>query len=801
MKYSENWLRRWVDPTLDRSALANLLTLSGLEVEEIVPAAKLFHGVIVGEVLSVADHPDAKKLHVCQVTTGSGAQLNIVCGAANVRAGIKVAVAVVGATVSEQEIKPAVLRGVPSAGMLCSAKELSLAEESEGILILPADAPIGAAVWDYLALNDHIIEIGLTPNRGDCLSIQGLAREVAALTRASLIMPAIPELTPTITDELPIQLTAEAGCPRYAGRIIRHIKRGVASPIWLKEALRRSGIRSISPVVDVTNYVMLELGQPMHAFDQAKIQQGIQVRLAKPGEKINLLDGSEKELDAETLVIADQQAPLALAGVMGGVASSVTDATENIFLESAYFAPRCIARQRQYYALNSDSAYRFERGIDPTQQRIALERATELILQIVGGEAGPITEVTSAQHLPQAVTIEVSAEKINATLGAIIPTTEVSEIFQRLNFTMHSNSAVFAMLEEKNKIWEIKIPAYRSDITLAEDVIEEIARLYGYDRIPTHALHADFHLQVAEDKGCLQARLRQQCCDLGYHEMISYSFISKKMQNLFDPDEITYELLNPISTDMAVMRTNLWPGLVQTFLYNHSRQQQRIRLFEIGTKFLMQDQQLQHVTCLGGLISGAATPEQWSISTRASDFFDLKGDVENILQQLGIAHQVSYQVEMHPALHPGQSARIYLADEAIGWLGLLHPSLQQALDATEKIFLFEINIDKIPEIRRYQAQEISKFPEIRRDIAIIVSETVPADNIQATIRNSAGDWLKGSFIFDLYQGKGIPEGQKSIALALLIQHPTRTLVDDEATEIVNRVVTALQGQLGAKLRS
>lgn len=823
MKCSESWLREWVNPNLSREHLCHALTMSGLEIEDCSPVAGIFSGVIIGEIIKITKHPKADKLNLCEVMVGGNQPLNIVCGANNIKMGMKVPVATIGAILpNDIVIKASTIRDIASEGMLCSAKELGLAEESEGILALETSAPIGEDVRNYLKLDDYVIDISITPNRGDCLSIKGLAREVSALTQTPLTELTIAPVQPKLQETYSLTIEAKEACPRYAGRVIRSIKADAASPAWLAERLRRSGIRSISPIVDVTNYVMLELGQPMHAFDLQTIQQGIQVRHAHSGEKIALLDESEKELVTETLVIADHKKPLAIAGVMGGLDSSVTLLTQDIFLESAYFSPAVVAKQRQYYQLNSESAYRFERNIDPTIQRIAIERATQLILDICGGQAGPVLDIVYQDYLPKIPPIELSSTKIKRVLGIALAKEEVNNIFNALRFSYeevqaksihkHLHDAVSdiknfdAKLEFNNGTWEmdepvwyVSIPSYRADIRLPEDLIEEIARLYGYDNIPTHHIRAELHTPQEIDMNDAHF-LRQALCDQGYHEIISYSFIDKKLQSLLDPRETPRELLNPITADMTVMRTNLWPGLINTLLYNKSRQQHRVRLFEIGTCFVTRET-LQQPSRLAGLITGPAKPEQWGETSREVDFYDLKGNLENMLAAIYSLDKIIFKPDSHPALHPGQSAGIYYNEQKIGILGGLHPIILQTLDIDGKVFVFELDLDQLKHAGLKRVREVSKFPEIRRDIAVVVNQAIPAKDIQDTIKVTAGDWLKDVFIFDVYIGKGISPGLKSIALALIFQHPTRTLVDSEVTELVERVTETLQGQLGASLRS
>ena len=587
-------------------------------------------------------------------------------------------------------------------------------------------------------------------------------------------------------------MAASKECPRYVGRVIRDVDAAAKTPDWLRDRLLTSGLKSISLIVDVTNYVMLELGQPMHAFDLDAIDKEIRVRMAKSGERITLLDGTTHSLDKDTLVIADQKMPLAIAGVMGGVGSSVTLSTQNIFLESAYFSSTSVARQRQTYGLNSDSAYRFERGIDPTIQREAIERATQLILQSAGGEAGPVIDLTNKRYLPKTPRIILDEEKVTAVLGTLVPRRDVEGIFKLLGI----------QAKRRQTGWALIPPTYRPDMTLPEDIIEEIGRLYGFDKIPTNTLYANLQ-SFRQDQHVGDSRaIRQTMADLGYHEIISYSFIEPGHQALFDPSLTPQVLLNPITAEMAVMRTSLWPGLVNAMLYNLNRQQTRIRLFEQGTCFMTTGKQVQQIPRIAGLITGDCDPEQWGEKSREVDFFDLKGDLCNLLGQFKAGNDWIFKPAEHDALHPGQTAAIYHRQQKCGLIGALHPEILQKLGIPNKqTFVFEVALEALARPTLTHHQELSKFPENRRDIAILINEAVPAIEIQDTIRNVAGTWLKDVFIFDVYQGKGITPGHKSVALALIVQHPTRTLVDEEINMLMSRVVAALTEQLGAELRS
>lgn len=637
--------------------------------------------------------------------------------------------------------------------------------------------------------SDKSIDISITPNRGDCLSVKGIARDLAAITNSPLLSPiSLSPIPEAIPNKLDIDVQLPEGCPRYAGRVIKQVKASAPTPAWVVDRLQCGGIRTINCIVDIMNYVMLELGQPMHAFDLDTIEQGIIVRQSLPNEKITLLDDSKQTLDDATLIIADKRKPLAIAGVMGGLDSSVTTLTTSIFLESAYFKPQTIARQRQYYQLNSDSSYRFERGVDPAIQLDAIERATALILEIAGGQAGPVTESVSKAHLPIIPVVTLRKERLDRVLGISISSEEVSDILSRLG--------MLPVLPE----WTVTVPSFRSDISQPEDVIEEVARLYGYDNIPLHTpiaeLCAESHFSTDVDLSAL----KQAFTGHGYHEIISYSFIDKDRQSLLDPTITPISLVNPISAEMSVMRTNLWPGLINTLMYNQSRQQTEIRLFETGTCFIPGINGLTQTSRFGGLLSGCSQPEQWGIPSRKADFYDLKGHLESSLTAW-LGTNLIFVPGHHDALHLGQTASIIYKDICIGVMGALHPLIIQTLDLPDNVFVFEIDLVFLKNRGKSLIQEVSKYPEIRRDIAILLNQAIPGDKIQATIKASAGDWLKDVFIFDVYHGKGISPGLKSIALALIWQHPTRTLIDEEVATAMQKVTDALKGKLGAELRS
>lgn len=791
MKFSEKWLREWINPPIDAQALGMQLTMAGLEIEAISPAANPFKGVIVGEVLSTEPHPDADRLKICKVNSGSGEPLQIVCGASNVRPGLKVPLAMLGAELSaEFKIKPAKLRGIESQGMLCSASELGLAEKSEGLLELPADAPIGTDLREYLKLDDNILELKITPNRGDCLSITGVAREVSVINHLDLTTPKFQNIPATLKDELPIKLTASQGCARYLGRIIRQVNLQKSSPLWLQEKLRRSNIRSINPVVDVTNYVMLELGQPMHAFDLNKLKGFIEARLAKPGEKIALLNEQEVILDNKTLVIADANQPQAIAGVMGGSYAAVSNTTTDIFLEAAFFDALTINHAVQTYLLNSDSSQRFERGVDYHLAHRAIERASELILSIVGGEAGPVTEAVDKTKLPSNKVIHLRRARINRILGTSIADTEVVAILQRLGMTVITETDG----------WRVTPPSYRFDMAIEVDLIEELARIYGYDRIPAHLPTAPLQIKTQPETEINLTRLRHLLLDRGYYEAISYSFIPEKLQQLLDPQQKAKALSNPISLDMAVMRTNLWPGLIQAAIYNQNRQESRIRLFETGLCFTEINGKLLQKPHLAGIMIGSVNPEQWGIKSAPADFFDIKKDVQAILALTNSENNFYFEPSKHPALHPHKAAAVFYEQQYIGDVGALHPTIQQALKIDDSVYLFELDLESLQKGKLPHFMELSKFPSVRRDIAVVIKQDITAAAIENTIRKASNDLLQQIQLFDVYQGQGIEAGHKSIALGLIFQDPKRTLTDAEINDQIKQIINMLQIEFHAKLR-
>jgi phenylalanyl-tRNA synthetase beta chain len=793
MKISEQWLREWVMPRLDARALAERLTLAGLEVGSIAPAAPALEQVVVGEILSVAPHPAADTLRVCRVGIGKNRSLTVVCGAANARVGLKAPLALPGAQLpGGRGIEVVELRGVRSDGVLCSGAELGLGEDSEGLLELDRSAVPGRSLRESLALDDHVLELELTPNRGDCLSVRGLAREVAALTGTRLGGPRLRAVRAGSRRRFEVKLEATADCPHYAGRVIENINPQATTPLWLKERLRRAGGRAIHPVVDVTNYVMFELGQPMHGFDLDRLDSRLVVRYARAGESLVLLDGRTQDVAPGTLLIADRRGPVALAGILGGRDTAVGDDTRHVFLESACFRPEAIAGRARSLGLHTESSHRFERGVDPQLQREALERATELLLAIVGGRPGPVVERQAPRRPSRPRPLQLRSERIECVLGMALPSREVSAILTRLG--MRVARGVQGL--------RVTPPSWRFDIRREVDLIEELARVHGYDRLPSTQPRITMAAAPAPEARLDDERLRAVLVDRDYQEVMTYSFVDPKRQALIDPELVPARLANPISADMAVMRTSLWPGLLQAVAHNQNRQQQRVRLFEIGRRFLPRGGQVDEQPVLAGAASGEALAEQWGLSRRPVDFYDVKGDIEALLGLNSVEY--AFQPATHPALHPGQTAEIVSKSAApagkVGYLGLLHPRIQAEIGLEGPVVLFELALAPLLAGRIPAYREISKFPAIRRDLAVVVDESTPAASVLERVRAEAGGLLANLELFDVYRGEGIDSGRKSLALGLTLQDSSRTLNEETVEAVLRRVIQALQQELGAQLR-
>lgn len=790
MKFSEKWLRQWVNPPVDSKALAEKLTMAGLEIESLTAIGLGESNIRVGLVINAEKHPDADRLRVCTVSVNPNEpNLTIVCGGANVRTGLKVPVALVGAKLPGLEIKKAKIRGVESFGMICSTTELQLTETSEGIMELPEDAPIGMEIAEYLQLPDTIFDVNLTTNRSDCLSIQGMARETSALFNLNYSALQIQNIAATINDVIPVQVTAAIACPRYLGRIIKGISTTAKTPLWMQEKLQRSGIRSIHPVVDINNYVMLELGQPLHAFDLNSIKGGIQVRMSTPDEKIILLDDQELSLDS-SLVISDSEKLLALAGIMGGKSSSVTEATTDIFIESAFFHPDALSPTLRKSPIPSDSAHRFERGVDPELCMQAMARVTELLQAIVGGEIGPIIECVDRNELPKPITIALRRERIARILGITLPDTTVEQILTGLGM----------QLTPQENGWQVAIPSYRFDLQIEVDLIEELARVYGFNQIPSQLPVKKLHMLPISETLKTANELRNFWMNQGFHEAINYSFVDPKIENLFNPDAKALRLANPISEELSVMRTSLWPGLIQAALFNLNRQQNLVRLFEIGVCFNSVNDQLEQKNRIAGIVFGPVAAEQWSMQSRNYDFYDLKGVIENLFSTLSKT-EFSYNQTAHPALHPGRSAAILRKQQLIGFCGELHPKLQQEFGIQSRVYLFELQLDGLTEAELPVYKAPSKFPSIRRDLAFTVAEAISFQQLHDCIQTSGGDTLQSVQLFDVYRGTGIKPGEKSMALSLTFQSSSRTLIDSEIDGAMNNIVGLLKQQYSAALRT
>ncbi|MDD1628614.1 MAG: phenylalanine--tRNA ligase subunit beta [Methylococcaceae bacterium] len=790
MQISEAWLRSYVNPAISTEKLVEQLTMAGLEVGSVEPAAAKFSGVVVGEVLSMHQHPDADRLRICHVAVGEAEPLQIVCGASNVRVGLKIPAALIGAILpGDFKIKKSKLRGEESFGMLCSEKELGLASDANGLMELAVDAPVGVDIREYLSLDDSIIEVDLTPNRADCLCVEGLAREVAVLNKMDWTTTQIDSVAISCQDILTVSVEATDACPRYLGRLINGVNAKAVTPLWMQERLRRSGLRSLGPLVDVTNYVLLELGQPLHVFDAAKLSGGITVRRAKADECLTLLNSQVIKLDNEALVIADDKQVLALAGIMGGSDSAVNDDTQSVFLECAFFAPLAIAGKSRRFGLHTDSSHRFERGVDATLQARAIERATQLILDIAGGSAGAITEVTTEVTLPQRQAVFLRRLRIAKTLGIALADEQVVDIFQRLGMVVQTQADG----------WQISPPGFRFDIAIEADLIEEIARIYGYNNLPSSSLLMRSELSSVTEALLDIDRVKDLLVDRGYQEAITYSFVDEDIQKAIAPEMEVIRLKNPISSELAVMRTTLWCGLLKAALYNTNRQQNRVRLFEAGLRFIKKDGETHQQKMLAGLVLGDVYSDQWGEKARKVDFFDIKADIQAIFALTGC--EVQFLPAQQSALHPGQTAEILSPDgKKIGWLGMLHPNLEKQLGFDTQVFLFELDQNLLLNKSIPVFKSLSKYPSVRRDLALIVKEDVSASAIINCIMGSAEPTLQEVIIFDIYRGTGVEEGSKSVALSLIMQDYTQTLTDSEIDAIVSRLLTLLNNEKNAKLR-
>lgn len=808
MIISEQWLRDWVQVDLTAQEIADCLTNAGLEVDGVELVGGKIDNLVVGKVLEVEKHPDADRLNVTKVDIGDEV-LDIVCGATNVRVDLMVAVATVGAKLPNGlKIKKAKVRGMPSFGMLCSASELGLEEESDGLIELDSDAKIGQRVDEYLKLDDHLIDIDLTPNRGDCLSVQGIARELKVLANGNYQALNVQPIAASVQDKVVIDLQDSKHCPRYLGRVIKGVNCKVATPIWMQERLRRSGVRPISPVVDITNYVMLELGQPMHAFDLTKLHEKIIVRPSKAGEKITLLDDSQATLDGETLVIADSKVAIAIAGVMGGADSAISDETQDIVLEAAHFTRMSASGKARRYGLHTESSHRFERGVDPQLPPAAMERATELVLQICGGQAGPVCEQASEQGLQAKPAVDIRLKRLKNLLGMPLEAAEVGDILNRIADSVTEES------QDDDCTWSVTPPSYRFDVEREADLVEEVARVKGYDNIPT-AMPRIAPRSIAASEDAIDLRkIKNSFVARDYREAITYSFVDKELLTLFS-DEAPVELANPLADNMAVMRTSLLPGLMNVLQFNANRQHARIRLFETGATYHKGNADQQsgakfiEKQRIAGMVSGPSLPSQWGVEKEQNvDFFDLKGDLSAVLALTGYENGITFEQVEHIAMHPGQVASVIkrsdidgeTIERTIGVIGRLHPSLEKKFGVGE-VYGFELDLELSLDAMLPKFKSVSRFPSVKRDISVLVNDHVLVSSILHSVKRSAGSALVKTEIFDLYKGQGIAENEKSVSLSVVLQHADSTMTDEESEKIMGNVLARLEDECGAKLRT
>jgi phenylalanyl-tRNA synthetase beta chain len=791
MKIAESWLREWVNPELDTEELGHQLTMLGHEVDGIDFEGAGIADVVIAEVVECGKHPDADKLSVCKVSDGGGELIDIVCGAPNVRAGMKTPLAKPGVRLPNgMKLRKAKIRGVVSNGMLCSAIEIGLGDESDGIMDLPADAEVGKPLIDFLALPDAVIDLDLTPNRGDCFSVLGIARDVAALTGAALKDVDVAPIESTIEDIHPVELVEPAACPRFAGRVIRGIDPAAKSPVWMTERLRRAGLRGISPVVDITNYVMLELGQPLHAYDAALLNGPIRPRLAKAGEKLTLLDEKEVELQDDTVIITDDSGPIGIAGIMGGLSTAVTGTTTDVFFEAAFWPQDFMAGRARNYGMHTDASLRFERGVDPEGQGRAIERATELLVEIAGGEAGPLDISSADEYLPKRQPILLRKARVTRLLGLDIADETIAQILERLELDIVATEGG----------WTVTGPSHRFDIEAEVDLIEEIARIHGYDSIPETTLAAKSPLEAVTESRIELERAAATLIARDYQEVVTYSFVDIAANTRFAGAESELVLSNPISSELSVMRSSLWPGMVSVASANTARQQDRIRIFEASRSYHGTLKERSEILRIAGLATGGVAPEQWGVKSEGLDFFDIKSDVEALLALAGDVDAVRFVPAEHPALQPGQAAEIVRGDVVIGVVGKLHPAIAKDYDLKRAVYLFELDAVKALASQAPEAQSISKFPAIRRDIAVVVDAGVSADDLVAAVGASAPELIRDVRIFDVYTGDRIEAGRKSVAIGLILQETSRTLTDEDADMAMAAAIAKLENQFGAELR-
>ena len=791
MRVNVQWLRDWVDVEMDPQTLAEELTTAGLEVDAVLPVAGPLDGVVVGRIVELAAHPEADRLSLCVVDDGQ-ARHEVVCGAPNAAAGLIVPYARVGARLPDGRlIEAAEFRGATSNGMLCSARELGISDDASGLLVLDAQAPPGTPLADWLALDDAVLDIDLTPNRGDCFSVIGIAREIAAFRGRPMRTPMLQAVPAGVDATFAVELENASACPRFAGRVIRALRSGGRSPDWMQERLRRAGLRPIHPVVDVTNYVMLELGQPLHAYRLDRLSGRIVVRSAKPGEPLTLLDGSEIELDKDTLVIADESGAIGLAGIMGGDGTAVDENTEHVFLESAFFAPEGIHGRARRYGLQTDASTRFERGVDPGGQERAIERATELLMSIAGGEAGPVQVAESIPDVPKPVPVRLRQARLEKLLGMELEPAAVEALLRRLEMDPQRNGDG----------WSVVPPPFRFDIAIEEDLVEEVGRMVGYDNVPVTPEETPTRPGTASEQHVDGDAVSDLLVARGYSEVITYSFIDERAQREVDPQRAAVRLANPIASDMNVMRSTLWPGLLDVAVRNMARQQPGLRIFEIGAQFAHGADAIRETAMVAGLALGRQWPEHWDLDARDVDFFDVKADIEALLKLTRRQAQFRHEADRHPALHPGRSARIMMQDRAVGWLGSLHPGLQQRYELRKPAILFSLELDALFDADVPASRAISKFPAVRRDLAVVVDEGVAVQSLVELVRSNAGASLESIAVFDLYRGEHIGKNRKSVGLGLILRDQSRTLTDEDADRTVQSVARSLEQEFGGRIRT
>ncbi|TQV80242.1 phenylalanine--tRNA ligase subunit beta [Aliikangiella coralliicola] len=791
MKFSENWLRTWVNPEIKTDELISTLTMAGLEVDGFENIGAELEGILVGLIEKTEQHPEADKLQVCSVNVGADENLQIICGAPNAREGLKVAVATIGCVLpGDFKIKKAKLRGVHSFGMLCSGKELQISDEHDGIMELAESAVIGEQLIDYLGMKDTAIDVDLTPNRGDCLGIKGIATEVGVLTQTPVTQVEVKPAEVTIDDKVEVNLTAPEANPRFVARVIKNVNINAETPEWMKARLLASDIRSIDAVVDVTNYVMLELGHPMHAFDLNNLNGAIEVRFAREGEKLTLLDDQEIELRTDTLVVADDEKNLSLAGIMGGKYTGINPDTKDLLLEAAHWDPVYIAGKARSYGLHTDASHRFERGVDYNLSAETIERATELLLEIVGGQAGPLVDEINQAHFPESRSVKLRRARIERLLGIKLEDEQIEDILTRLGMGLTSN-------EEG---WLVEIPSRRFDISIEADLIEELVRIYGYNKVPSRKPVSEMSMIRQPENRLQRLQLTHALADRGYQEAITYTFVDKDSQQLIDPEVEPLALLNPISSELGVMRTSLWPGLLKSVEYNQKRQHDQVRLFETGLKFVPGEDGLVQTPVIAGVISGRRCAENWEAANEKVDFYDLKGDLEAIFKLTAASEQFTFVAAQRDGLHPGQTAEILRNGRNCGFIGKLHPQTQKEFDLDEAAYVFELDLKRVLARKIPDFSPLSKFPAIRRDLAILIKESVTSTQIVDLIGQTAKSWLNNIVIFDIYRGKGIEPGYKSVAIGFTLQRSDRTFKEAEINKTMERIISVLSDKLGAVLR-